>query len=161
MNDIPPKLQNQIAQFQALQQQLQSVLSQKFRMESQLREVQMTEDELNKSPENVTIYRNVGSLLIKANDKEGVFRDATGAEMTRRWTELRKEDFEAMALRAASNEKAHLAIGWYALFCGMTNSALRESQYLRSRGAMPRRPPRWSLMSRRARWAALGSTATH
>jgi prefoldin beta subunit len=82
MNDIPPKLQNQIAQFQALQQQLQSVLSQKFRMESQLREVQMTEDELNKSPENVTIYRNVGSLLIKASDKGVILKEVVDDKET-------------------------------------------------------------------------------
>jgi prefoldin beta subunit len=75
MNEISPKLQNQIAQFQQLQQQLQSVLSQKFRMEAQLREVQMTLDELNKSAEDVTIYRNVGSLLIKASDKASVLKD--------------------------------------------------------------------------------------
>jgi prefoldin beta subunit len=75
MNEISPKLQNQIAQFQQLQQQLQSVLSQKFRMEAQLREVQMTIDELNKSAEDVIIYRNVGSLLIKANDKGSVLKE--------------------------------------------------------------------------------------
>lgn len=82
MNEIPPKLQNQIAQFQALQQQLQSLLSQKFRMESQLREVQMTEEELKKSPENVTIYRNVGSLLIKASDKAVIMKEVVDDKET-------------------------------------------------------------------------------
>jgi prefoldin beta subunit len=77
MNEnISPKLQNQIAQFQQLQQQLQSILTQKFRMEAQLREVQMTIDELNKSADDVTIYKNVGSLLIKASDKESVVKEA-------------------------------------------------------------------------------------
>jgi prefoldin beta subunit len=75
MNEISPKLQNQIAQFQQVQQQLQSVLSQKFRMEAQLRETQMTIEELNKSAEDVAIYRNVGSLLIKASDKASVLKD--------------------------------------------------------------------------------------
>ena len=75
MNEISPKLQNQIAQFQQVQQQLQSVLSQKFRMEAQLRETQMTIDELNKAAEDVAIYRNVGSLLIKASDKTSVLKD--------------------------------------------------------------------------------------
>jgi len=75
MNEISPKLQNQIAQFQQLQQQLQSVLNQKFRMEAQLREVQITIDELNKSDEDVIIYKNVGSLLIKANDKASILKD--------------------------------------------------------------------------------------
>ena len=75
MNEISPKLQNQIAQFQQVQQQLQSVLSQKFRMEAQLRETQMTIEELNKAAEDVAIYRNVGSLLIKASDKASVLKD--------------------------------------------------------------------------------------
>ena len=75
MNEIPPKIQNQIAQFQALQQQLQSVLSQKFRMEAQLRESQMTIEELNKSADDVIIYKNVGSLLIKASDKATILKE--------------------------------------------------------------------------------------
>jgi len=75
MNEISPKLQNQIAQFQQLQQQLQSVLAQKYRMEAQLREVQMTVEELTKSPEDAVIYKNVGSLLIKASDKASTLKE--------------------------------------------------------------------------------------
>ncbi|HTY46143.1 MAG TPA: prefoldin subunit beta [Methanomassiliicoccales archaeon] len=75
MNEIPPKLQNQIAQFQALQQQLNNILSQKFRMEAQLREAEMTIEELKKSPEDVVIYKSVGSLLIKAPEKDAVLKD--------------------------------------------------------------------------------------
>jgi prefoldin beta subunit len=75
VNEISPKLQNQIAQFQQLQQQLQSVLQQKFRMEAQLREAQMTIDELGKSAEDVAIYKNVGSLLIRASDKASVLTE--------------------------------------------------------------------------------------
>ena len=75
MNEISPKLQNQIAQFQQLQQQLQSVLAQKYRMEAQLREVQMTVEELTKSPEDAVIYKNVGALLIKANDKASTLKE--------------------------------------------------------------------------------------
>ncbi len=75
MNEIPPKLQNQIAQFQALQQQLQNILSQKFRLEAQLREAEMTIEELKKSPEDVVIYKSVGSLLIKAPEKASVLTD--------------------------------------------------------------------------------------
>jgi len=75
MNEISPKLQNQIAQFQQLQQQLQSVLSQKFRLEAQLREAQMTVDELGKSPDKVIIYKSIGSLLIKASDKSSVLKE--------------------------------------------------------------------------------------
>ena len=75
MNEIPPKLQNQIAQFQALQQQLNNILSQKFRLEAQLREAEMTIEELKKSAEDVVIYKSVGSLLIKAPEKDAVLKD--------------------------------------------------------------------------------------
>ncbi|MGD0819070.1 MAG: prefoldin subunit [Methanomassiliicoccales archaeon] len=49
MDDISPKLQNQIAQFQQVQQQLQQILNQKFRMEAQLKEMDLTIDELKKN----------------------------------------------------------------------------------------------------------------
>lgn len=72
MNEISPKLQNQIAQFQQLQQQLQATMSQKFQMEAQLREVENTLEELGKVDDETPIYKNVGALLIKATDKESV-----------------------------------------------------------------------------------------
>ena len=70
MNNISPQLQNQIAQFQQLQQQLQAVSTQKIQMEAQLKEVERTMEELDKATGDV--YRNVGSLMIKVNDKEPV-----------------------------------------------------------------------------------------
>ena len=42
MNGISPQLQNQIAQYQQVQQQLQNVMTQKGQMESQQRELQRT-----------------------------------------------------------------------------------------------------------------------
>jgi prefoldin beta subunit len=75
MNEISPKLQNQIAQFQQLQQQLQNVLSQKFRMEAQLREAELTIEELNKSSEDTPVYRSIGSLLIRSKDKASVLKE--------------------------------------------------------------------------------------
>ena len=75
MNEISPKLQNQIAQFQQLQQQLQTILSQKLQMEAQLREAENTLEELGKVTDDAPIYKNVGSLLIKATDKESVVKE--------------------------------------------------------------------------------------
>jgi prefoldin beta subunit len=75
MNEISPKLQNQIAQFQQLQQQLQNVLSQKFRMEAQLREADLTIEELNKSAEDVPVYKSIGSLLVRSKDKASVLKE--------------------------------------------------------------------------------------
>ena len=72
MDDISPKLQNQIAQFQQVQQQLQQILNQKFRMESQLKEMDLTIDELKKTPQDSPVYKNVGALMIKVSDREGL-----------------------------------------------------------------------------------------
>ena len=70
MNSISPQLQNQIAQFQQLQQQLQAVTSQKIQMEAQMKEIERTIEELDKATGDV--YKNVGSLMIKVSDKEPV-----------------------------------------------------------------------------------------
>ena len=70
MNSISPQLQNQIAQFQQLQQQLQAVTSQKIQMEAQMKEIERTIEELDKATGDV--YKNVESLMIKVNDKEPV-----------------------------------------------------------------------------------------
>jgi prefoldin beta subunit len=75
MDDISPKLQNQIAQFQQVQQQLQQILNQKFRMEAQLKEMDLTIDELKKTPGDSPVYKNVGALMIKVSDREGLLRE--------------------------------------------------------------------------------------
>lgn len=92
MDDLSPKVQNQIAQFQQLQQQLQSVLNQKFQMDAQVREMQRTVEELNKAPQEVVIYRSIGSLLIKAESKETVLKEI-------------EEDKETMEIRVKTLER--------------------------------------------------------
>ena len=66
MNGISPQLQNQITQFQQVQQQLQAVTSQKVQMDAQRRELMRTREELEKS--TGAVYRTAGSLLIKVDD---------------------------------------------------------------------------------------------
>lgn len=68
MNGISPQLQNHIAQYQQTQQQLQNVSTQKVQMEAQKREMERTSEELSGSSGDV--YRSVGSLLVKVDDKE-------------------------------------------------------------------------------------------
>lgn len=92
MNDLSPKVQNQIAQFQQLQQQLQAVLNQKFQMDAQLKEMQRTTEELGKAPEDVVIYKSVGSLMIKAENKESVLKEI-------------EEDKETMEIRVKALER--------------------------------------------------------
>ncbi|MFT0899673.1 prefoldin subunit beta [Candidatus Methanoprimaticola sp. MG2] len=70
MNGISPQLQNQIAQYQQVQQQLQAVSSQKMQYDAQRREMTRTLDELNSATGDV--YKSAGSLLIKVEDKESL-----------------------------------------------------------------------------------------
>lgn len=91
MDDLSPKVQNQIAQFQQLQQQLQAILNQKFQMDAQVKEMSRTTEELNKSPEDVVIYKSVGSLLIRAENKESVLKDIEESKET---MEIRMKSLE-------------------------------------------------------------------
>jgi len=70
MPEMSPKLQNQIAQYQQLQQQLQMILAQKNQYSMQLEEVERALDEIGKSAPETPIFRNVGSLLIKVEKPE-------------------------------------------------------------------------------------------
>jgi prefoldin beta subunit len=69
MDNIPPKVQNQIAQFQQLTQQIQMVTTQKIQLEAQVRELDRTLQELEKVTDDSAVFRNVGSLLIQVKDK--------------------------------------------------------------------------------------------
>jgi prefoldin beta subunit len=66
MNGISPQLQNQITQFQQVQQQLQAVSGQKAQMETQKREIERTLEELSRS--TGAVYKASGSLMIKVDD---------------------------------------------------------------------------------------------
>ena len=70
MNNISPQLQNQITQFQQVQQQIQTASTQKIQMEAQVKEIDRTIEELDKATGDV--YKNVGSLMIKVSDKDAV-----------------------------------------------------------------------------------------
>ncbi|HEX9909104.1 MAG TPA: prefoldin subunit beta [Thermoplasmata archaeon] len=69
MDSIPPKVQNQIAQFQQLTQQIQMVATQKIQLEAQTRELERTIQELEKVGDDSAVFRNVGSLLIQVKDR--------------------------------------------------------------------------------------------
>lgn len=70
--EVSPQLQNQLAQYQQLQQQIQVILNQKFQLETQINEINNTLEELRNTPEENTIYKSIGSLLVKATDREAL-----------------------------------------------------------------------------------------
>ncbi|MBU0624352.1 MAG: prefoldin subunit beta [Candidatus Thermoplasmatota archaeon] len=75
MDNIPPKVQNQIAQFQQLTQQIQMVTTQKIQLEAQVRELEKTIQELERVAEESAVFKNVGSLLIQVKDKPALITE--------------------------------------------------------------------------------------
>jgi prefoldin beta subunit len=67
---IPPQVQNQIAQLQQVQQQAQSLAIQKSQMETLQKESELALEELEKLPDDAVIYRTVGDLQIRSEKQE-------------------------------------------------------------------------------------------
>jgi prefoldin beta subunit len=65
MNTIPPKVQNQINMLQQLQQQLQTVVSQKNQYELAVQEAKRAAEELEDAPEGGSVYMTVGTIVIE------------------------------------------------------------------------------------------------
>jgi prefoldin beta subunit len=128
MNDLSPKVQNQIAQFQQLQQQLQAVLNQKYQMDAQVKEMQRTTEELGKAPEDVVIYKSVGSLMIKAENKESVLKEI-------------EEDKETMEIRVKTLERQEKSLkDRYQVLQDQLNKALSAGASTAGAPAMGRAP---------------------
>ena len=62
---IPPQIQQQLAMFQQIQQQLQQVSSQKMQYEMTLRETKRALEELNAAADDVVVFSSAGSILIQ------------------------------------------------------------------------------------------------
>lgn len=66
MEQIPPRIQNQLLQFQQVQQQAQAIASQRFQLELQLKEVERSLGEVNKLGDDAEIYKSVGAILLRS-----------------------------------------------------------------------------------------------
>lgn len=75
MKELSPQLQNQIAQYQQLQQQLQLLSGQRLQLEAKLREVQGTLEELGKLGADTPIYKSIGMLLVRQDDREAIKKE--------------------------------------------------------------------------------------
>ncbi len=94
---LPAKLQNDIKQFQRLQQELGAIQQQRLQIELKVREVSHTLEELKTVPEEAVVYRPIGALLVKAKGR---------AEVVDLLTE-EKETAE-VRLKAAERQENHL-----------------------------------------------------
>ena len=64
-SELPPQIQNQLAQLQQIQQQAQALAVQKNQIEINLKETELALGELEKLDDNAVVYRAIGDLLIK------------------------------------------------------------------------------------------------
>jgi len=70
--ELPPQIQNQIAQLQQVQQQIQALAMQKSQIEAMQKESKMALEELEKLSDDALVYRTVGELVIKTDKVESI-----------------------------------------------------------------------------------------
>ena len=91
MDNISPKVQNLLAQFQEITQRIQTFAAQRYSMEVQVKELERTIEELEKSKDEAIIYRNVGSLLIQNKDRAALLAELKEQKET---TDVRAKSFD-------------------------------------------------------------------
>ena len=91
MNNLSPKVQNQLAMLQQVQQQLQTILQQKAQFEMAVREAKRAQEEIADSPEDAVMYMSVGTVMMQK--KKDVVNTKLG------------EKVETLELRIKSLEK--------------------------------------------------------
>ncbi len=89
------EIQGKLFQYQQLQQQVQMIGNQKYQMEMQAAELDKTLEELKDLEKGTPIYKSIGSLLVKKDDK-----DALVTEL-----EEQKETVEIRVKSLAKQEK--------------------------------------------------------
>lgn len=65
MNNISPKVQNQLAMLQQIQQQLQTILQQKAQYEMAVREAKRAQEEIADASEDAVMYLSVGTVMVQ------------------------------------------------------------------------------------------------
>ncbi len=90
--EVPQQIQDQIARLQQLRSQLQMIVQQRQQVEIRLKELERAIEEVEKLEGKGEIYRSIGSLLIKVENRDKLLEEL-------------KEDKETYALRKSTLEK--------------------------------------------------------
>lgn len=72
--EVPKKLQNQLAQYQQLEQQAMTIYSQKQNLEVRAKEIGQAIEEIGALKDG-KVYRNIGNLMVSVDDKEKLLKD--------------------------------------------------------------------------------------
>lgn len=91
MNTISPKVQNQIAMLQQMQQQMQTIGAQKAQYEMAVREAKRATEELTDVLDDAPVFMSVGTVMMEKK-KEAVLKNLA-------------EKIETLELRIKSLEK--------------------------------------------------------
>ena len=91
MNNISPKVQNQLGMLQQLQQQLQNILQQKAQYEMAVREAKRAQEEISDSADDAVMYMSVGTVMMQKK------KEVVNTKLT--------EKIESLELRIKSLEK--------------------------------------------------------
>ncbi len=70
MGELPPQVQNMVAQMQQVQQQLQAVIAQRMQVEALLKETEEALEEVKKAPDDAPVFKVAGSILVRASKEE-------------------------------------------------------------------------------------------
>lgn len=95
-SELPPQIQNQLAQLQQLQQQAQAIAVQKNQIEITLKETELALSELEKLGADAVVYRAIGDLLIKTE------RDKTSAAL------VEKKDMLSLRVQTLARQEERL-----------------------------------------------------
>jgi prefoldin beta subunit len=72
MQNIPPQVQAMLGQLESYQQQLQLVIQQKQKVQLELTEAKKALEEIEKVDDGATIYKTVGTLIVKTDKAKAV-----------------------------------------------------------------------------------------
>ncbi len=96
--DIQQNVQEQLNQFQQVQQQAQSIAMQKQTVSLQINEAKKALDELSKTSDDQEVYKTAGPLLIKTTKEESEAELKDNIEML----EIRQKTIEKQEKRISS-----------------------------------------------------------
>ncbi|MGC8992148.1 MAG: prefoldin subunit beta [Thermoplasmata archaeon] len=68
--NLTPYLQEKVKQAQNIQQQLESIIAQKYQIDLKIKEIEKTLEEMEKVEENQKVYKISGSILVEVKDRE-------------------------------------------------------------------------------------------
>ncbi len=113
MKEISPQLQNQIAQYQQLQQQLQMLAQQRLQLEAKLREIDGTLEELGKLTGETQVYKSIGMLLVRQDDRESLKKELEDHKetLTVRVRSIQKQEKALSERYDQLGEKIQTALG--------------------------------------------------